>query len=96
LGQQPASSEPAAVVVTWGAATDDEGVVGYRVLRSGSVVVTTGADQLVLADPDWRSGRYGDVDGCGETFVDYAVEAVDAAGNAGPRATITVTLPPSC
>ncbi|MEO1061103.1 MAG: hypothetical protein AAFZ07_06775 [Actinomycetota bacterium] len=95
LGQEP-TSEPPAVVVSWGEATDNTGVVGYRILRSGAVAATTSADQRVLADPDWRSGRYGDVDGCGETFVDYAVEAFDEAGNTGPRVSFTVTLPPSC
>ncbi|MEM9606268.1 MAG: hypothetical protein AAGA99_02530 [Actinomycetota bacterium] len=96
VGQELAP-EPPAVVVTWGAATDDTGVVAYRVLRAGSVVVELGGDTTILADPDWRLGRFGgDDEGCGETFVTYAVEAVDAAGNVSPATSATFTIPPSC
>lgn len=96
LGQQLVP-DPPAIVVTWGASTDDTGVVEYRVLRSGSPAATVSGDATILADPDWRSGRYGgDADGCGPTSVDYAVEAVDAAGNVSGRTSFTVTVPPSC
>lgn len=64
---------PSAVTLSWSAATDDRGVVGYRVLRNGSdlgaVVTGTSFTDSGLA---------------GSTTYTYAVRAVDAAGNVGP------------
>jgi len=65
------------VDLRWGAATDDVGVVGYRVYRDGSLLreVTT----LTYRDSPRRG-----------TFT-YTVRAVDAAGNtSGPSNAVTV------
>jgi fibronectin type 3 domain-containing protein len=72
----------ARVEVTWSPATDDRGVVGYRVERDGvalaTVVGTSYSDASVVP---------------GSTY-SYAVRALDAAGNASPDGTAaTITTP---
>lgn len=60
----------------WSAATDDVGVVAYRVYRDGSLVGTTG--MTMLTDAGLSAG----------TDYSYAVSAVDAAGNESARSVV--------
>lgn len=62
-----------AVVVAWAASADNVGVVSYGVYRSALLVDTTAEPNVTL-------------DGlvCGSAY-QYAVDAVDAAGNRSPR-----------
>lgn len=78
------------IVVAWDASTDNVGVVDYRVYRDGAVRGTT--DNTL----DWADFNLT----CGTSYT-YAVEALDAAGNASQRSSVTVstlscsTPPPS-
>jgi chitodextrinase len=67
------------VQLAWTAATDNVGVVGYRVYRDGALVGTTTG--LTYVDPDLEP----------QTAYFYEVRAVDAAGNIGSPASATVT-----
>ena len=81
------------VDLSWGAATDNVGVTGYEILRDGTPIATVGAVT-----------SYADTTVSPLTHYDYAVKAIDAAGNrstpsntAGvntpaPPATTTVTF----
>jgi len=60
------------VELTWGPATDDNGVAGYRVLRDGTLVADTAA-------LDWT-----DTDLSGASAYTYFVVAYDEAGNVSP------------
>jgi chitodextrinase len=72
------------VTLSWSAATDDRGVVGYRVVRDGVVLAGT-----VTALTTIQSGL------TANTSYTYAVQAVDAAGNVSPdSASVTVTTLP--
>lgn len=67
------------VGLTWSSATDNAGVTGYLLYRNGVLVATT------------VSTGFAD-SGLGElTSYAYGVAAVDAAGNVGPTAAVTVT-----
>ncbi|HWF84954.1 MAG TPA: hypothetical protein VG222_08915, partial [Vicinamibacterales bacterium] len=70
------------IALSWNAASDNVGVVGYRVWRNGVVVgtsMTTG-----WSDQTWTAGA----------SYSYAVSAYDAAGNVSAASkTVTVTLP---
>ncbi len=72
---------PSRVGLTWGAATDNVGVTGYRIYRNGVQLGSTTS----LAYVDYavsRRATYG-----------YTVRAVDAAGNLGASsATVYVTI----
>ena len=77
------ATAPGQVSVSWGAATDDVAVLGYRVLRNGSQVgeVATTSFQDTTATP--------------ATIYSYSVVAYDAAGNvSAPSASATVTTAP--
>ena len=82
--------------LTWGAATDNVGVVRYNVHRSTTAGFTPGAANRI-AQP--ATASYVDATAAGTYF--YKVTAEDAAGNVGPAsneasATVTVdTQPPS-
>jgi chitinase len=65
-----ASARRRRVTLTWGGATDNVGVAGYRVFRNGVQIVQVSALS------------FRDAPGTG-TF-SYTVKAVDAAGNVGP------------
>jgi chitodextrinase len=69
------------VNVTWNAATDNVGVVSYRVLRNGTQVAQTSATSYA------NSGL------TASTTYSFAVVAVDAAGNTSPLATVSVSTP---
>ena len=76
-GTSPSSSQ---VTLTWGAATDNVGVAGYRVYRGGVQVGTT------------TSTTYTDSGLAASTTYGYTVRAYDAASNLGPASnTATVT-----
>lgn len=68
-----------AVTLGWAAATDDVGVVGYQISRDGTSVGTT------------ASLSFSDVALAPATTYQYAVVAVDAAGNPGLPATVSAT-----
>jgi chitodextrinase len=72
------------VSLSWGAATDNVGVVGYRVYRNGGPIGETSG-----------ALSYTDSGGAPGAVYRYAVAAVDAAGNVGPAAELSVTLPPA-
>ena len=76
-----AIQSPAQVTLSWTAATDDVGVAGYRVYRDGVVV------------GDTAETTYTDLTVTGPVTYTYTVSAYDAAGNAGPAASATVTTP---
>ena len=65
-----AASEPAGVGLGWGAAKDDIGIVGYRVLRDGKPVARTAASQTAWTDRGVKPGRRHT----------YAVRAIDRVG----------------
>ena len=73
------------VGLTWTASTDNVGVTGYRVFRSGSQVGTS------------TSASYSDGGLAPGTAYTYAVAAVDAAGNVSAQSTtasVTTLVPP--
>lgn len=82
--------------VAWGGATDNVGVTGYTVHRSA--VPTTSLPSIPVKD------LIASVDGAERSFVDttteagvlytYEVRALDAATNIGPRASVTMPVPP--
>src|SRR5438105_31076 len=74
------SPPPSAVVLAWDPSTDNVGVVGYGVYRSGGLlsVVNTSTPTVTLNGLS-----------CGSTY-QYAVDAVDAAGNRSARASAWV------
>jgi hypothetical protein len=75
-----ATSEPA-VTLQWAAATDDSGVTGYRVWRDG----------VHRGDTSATSYAEGDV-AAGQSHT-YRVAAIDAAGNVGAPAEVSVSVP---
>jgi hypothetical protein len=80
-GSLSAVESGTAVALQWTDAADDFGVTSYRVARNGSEIgALTGT---AFTDTGVAPG----------TTVDYAVTAVDAAGNVGPPATVSVALP---
>jgi hypothetical protein len=68
------------VTLRWSAATDDVGVVGYRVSRDGVVLRTVNG--LTTTDPGVPPGPH-----------TYQVAAVDAAGNTSPSTAATALVP---
>lgn len=80
--QASASGENSATL-SWTAATDNVGVAGYRVLRDGAAIATLGPSARSLADAGLTAGR---------RYV-YEVLAFDAAGNGGPAATTSYSVP---
>lgn len=76
------------VTVAWGAANDNVGVTGYQIDRcSGSGCTTFSPAGSVVSSPFVNTGL------TGNTVYVYRVRATDAAGNAGPYSTGTVTTP---
>jgi endoglucanase len=78
---------PTGLTLTWGAATDNVGVTGYRVYRSGNVLVGS-ATGTTLAVTGLTAA----------TAYTFTVVAVDAAGNASAASaplTVTTADPPA-
>lgn len=72
----------ATVNLSWGAATDNVGVVSYRVFRNGTEIGTT------------TQRTYSDTGRSGSTAYSYVVRAYDKAGNASaPSNTLNITTP---
>jgi chitodextrinase len=67
-----------AVVLSWDPATDNTGVAGYGVYKSGVPLASTSEPAVTLSQL-----------ACGSTY-ELAVDAFDAAGNRSPRATAWV------
>ncbi len=63
------------VRVTWGGATDNRGVTGYRIYRNGSLLITRPSNARGFDDLNLTPDTYG-----------YQVSAIDAAGNESPLA----------
>lgn len=78
-----------AATLTWGAATDDVGVVAYRVFRGGAGV--TPATGLLIYEGAALTAS--DTLAAGET-ARYVVVALDAANNAGPAGAPAVATAP--
>jgi chitodextrinase len=66
------------VSLSWAPATDDTGVVGYRVTRNGTLVATA-------SDLTWK-----DTARAPKTVYLYTVAALDGVGNVSSEATVTV------
>ena len=71
--------------IRWDPATDNTGVVNYRIYRNGSYIGQGPGSSGGLLDQWTDPNRI-----CGTSY-QYAVEAQDAAGNTGPRSTITAS-----
>ena len=69
------------VGLSWTASTDNVGVVGYRVLRNGTVIATASGT------------TYTDTAVSPNTTYTYQVVAFDAAGNTSASGTLTVSTP---
>jgi chitodextrinase len=78
---------PRLISLSWNASTDDVGVAGYAVYRDGvEVGATSGADSTSFTDGGLAPG----------STHDYAVDAVDAAGNRSARsAEVMATTDPA-
>ena len=74
-----AATTETSVALSWGAATDAAGVIGYRISRDG----------VQLADQAGRT--FTDTGRMPGTAYAYTVVAYDAAGNVGPAASLTAT-----
>ncbi|MFE5969316.1 carbohydrate binding domain-containing protein [Streptomyces sp. NPDC056463] len=86
-----ANADGTSVVLTWEPSTDDKGVTGYQVTRTGGTGGTTVTDagSTVLSDTDLAEN----------TAYTYTVRALDAAGNvsadSAPARATTGTAPPA-
>lgn len=86
-----ASADGTSVVLTWQPATDNKGVTGYQVTRTGGTGGTTVTDvgSTVLSDTNLAEN----------TAYTYTVRSLDAAGNASaasaPARATTGTAPPA-
>ena len=79
------SATQTAVTIGWGSASDNVGVVNYRVYRNGTKIGEGPGVHGGFTNAWADSGR-----ACGTSY-QYAVEAQDAAGNTGPKATVTAS-----
>ena len=71
------------IMVRWDPATDNVGIVNYRIYRNGTMIGQGPGSSGGLTDQWTDNGRT-----CGTTY-QYAVEAQDAAGNTGAKANLT-------
>jgi len=71
------------VDLSWTAPMDDTGVVGYRVIRDGTIIAVLGADATGLADVDVEPGR---------TY-EYSLVAIDGFGNISAPGLALVEIP---
>ncbi len=82
------------VLLRWHAATDNEGVHGYEVLRAESTDPSATGVMLHYASVRGASLRFEDARVVGGTTYRYAVRPYDLAGNRGPLSpAVSVTLP---
>ena len=79
------SATQSAITIGWGSASDNVGVVNYRVYRDGTKIGEGPGVHGGFTNAWTDSGR-----ACGTSY-QYAVEAQDAAGNTGPKATVTAS-----
>ena len=70
------------VTLGWGAASDDFGVIGYEILSDGSLAGFTATTQYAVSDL-----------ACG-TMHTLGVQALDAAGNRSPAASVLMATSP--
>jgi hypothetical protein len=83
-----ARTGPTSVALTWSPSSDDVGVAGYAVWRAPH-----GTPLATIATIDPAATAYTDVTAPLGATLDYAVTAVDAAGNVSPPSnTATVTM----
>src|SRR5207247_3785146 len=74
---------PTSVILSWGAATDNVGVPGYRVYVNGTLVVSSSSTSVQITELLAGGTR------------SFTVAAFDAAGNvSSPSAPLSVTTPP--
>ena len=86
---------PTEIDLSWGAATDNVGVTGYRIDRCQGAGCTDFSHLVQLAG---SGTSYKDTTVAAATTYSYQVRALDAAGNLGPYsnvATATTQSPPS-
>jgi chitodextrinase len=79
------SATQTSIAIGWGAASDNVGVTNYRIYRNGTMIGQGPGSSGGFSDAWTDSGRT-----CGTSY-QYAVEAQDAAGNTGPKATVTAS-----
>jgi chitodextrinase len=80
------STTAGALSLSWTPSTDDVGVAGYTVYRNGTAIGTSGGS----------TPSYTDSTAAPSTTYQYAVDAVDAAGNrSAPSAPLSVTSGPA-
>ena len=77
------SATQSAITLSWGSASDNVGVTNYRVYRDGTMIGQGPGSGGGYTNTWTDSSRT-----CGTSY-QYAVEAQDAAGNTGPRRTVT-------
>src|SRR2546430_390125 len=74
---------PTSVMLSWGAASDNVGVTGYRVYVNGTLLVSSGSTSVQVTELLAGGTR------------SFTVAAFDAAGNvSAPSAALSVTTPP--
>jgi parallel beta-helix repeat protein len=73
------ATSSSAVLLAWGASTDNVGVTGYRILRNGAYVTT-------VTSPSWSDSGLS-----ASTAYTYTVSALDSAGNQSAVASVSVT-----
>src|SRR5213596_2001899 len=82
-GLSASAITPTSVILSWGAATDNVGVTGYRVYVNGTLVVSSSSTSVQITELLAGGTR------------SFTVAAFDAAGNvSAPSAPLSVTTPP--
>ncbi len=80
---QGSTLDDTSIALTWTDATDNVAVTGYEISRDGALLTTV------------TSASYTDTALLAETAYEYAVVALDAAGNRSTAATVSVTTNPA-
>ena len=81
-GLSASAITPTSVILSWGAATDNVGVTGYRVYVNGTLVVSSSSTSVQITELLAGGTR------------SFTVSAFDAAGNvSAPSAPLSVTTP---
>src|SRR3989449_10850275 len=82
-GLSASAITPTSVILSWGAATDNVGVTGYRVYVNDTLVVSSSSTSVQITELLAGGTR------------SFTVVAFDAAGNvSAPSAPLSVTTPP--